>query len=107
MIIYYTVSNYFSVCVSLSPSGFRQWLQANFQIGIPVFWGRYGTIIPLKTDLQMEIGRALEVKQKSKEAITQADIDAVHEEFMKRMEELFERTKLKHGCRADQKLTIL
>ena len=33
----------------------RQWLQQNFQIGIPFIWGRMGTLVPLKVKMHMEV----------------------------------------------------
>jgi hypothetical protein len=54
-----------------------------------------------------QIGKPIPVTKKAKKDITQQDIDELHATFLKSMETLFERTKLKHGCSADTKLLIL
>lgn len=41
--------------VSKAFFGFRQWLQQNLQIGLPLICGRMCTLIPLKVQMHMEV----------------------------------------------------
>ena len=54
-----------------------------------------------------QVGAPLVVKMKPKSEITQQDVDSLHQAFCAAMTELFERTKSRHGCTADQKLIIV
>jgi hypothetical protein len=85
--------------------GFREWLQANFQIGIPIFSGRYG-IFPYPVKLKLEIGKPIPVTKKDKEIISQEDIDTLHALFTNEMIRLFDRTKERNGVAYDVKLQI-
>ena len=86
---------------------FRKYLQHNFQIGIPICFGVFGTLIPYKVALNVEIGRPIPVEKIAKDKITQQNIDDLHQLFMLEMERLFERTKSKYGVPEDVKLTII
>ena len=57
--------------------GFREWLQGTFQLGVPLVWGRWGSMVPLKVKLHIEIGKPLKVTKKRKEDITQVN-DSTH-----------------------------
>lgn len=35
--------------------GFRKWLQANFHLGIPLCYGRWGSLIPNKGRMHVEV----------------------------------------------------
>jgi len=85
--------------------GFREWLQTNFQIGIPIFSGRYG-IFPYPVKLKLEIGKPIPVTKKDKEIISQEDIDTLHVLFTNEMIRLFDRTKERNGVAYDVKLQI-
>jgi hypothetical protein len=39
----------------LTDVGFRGWLQRKFSIGLGVFWGRWGTLIPYQVPLYLEV----------------------------------------------------
>lgn len=87
--------------------GFRQWLQQQFQIGICICWGRFGSPIPYKVPLTVEIGKPVPVQQKARDDISDDDVSAVHTQFVAAMDTLFERTKSKHGVYpADTRLQI-
>lgn len=77
--------------------GFRQWLQKTFAMAVCITWGRWGTIIPHKVPLRMEMGKPILVSKKLKETITQGDIDSLHTTFMNEQLRLFDRTKSKHA----------
>jgi len=90
--------------------GFRSWLQHNFKLGIPIFFGYWGVpfgLVPKKVEIGLEIGKPIKVTKFEKGKITNKDIDALHETFMKEMIRLFDRTKAKHGVDAKTKLEIL
>ena len=89
----------------ISPTGAREWLQHKFQLGIPLVYGRWG-LLPLKVKVHIEVGKPVLVTKKRKEDITQADIDGLHSKFVQSMQDLFEKTKGKHGCTPDIKLKI-
>ena len=55
----------------------------------------------------IQIGKPIKVTKFEKDKITNKDIDALHETFMKEMIRLFDRTKAKHGVDAKTKLEIL
>eukprot|EP01034_Spumella_vulgaris_P028604 gene28604-35489_t len=74
----------------------RLWLQHTLQIGLPLIYGRYGTFIPHKVDLHMEIGKPIPVTKVNKEDITPEMVDALHAQFLAEMTRLFDRTKGKH-----------
>lgn len=59
------------------------------------------------THFCVQIGKPIPVKQMPVDKITDKDIDALHNTFVKEMERLFERTKAKHGVDAKTKLQIL
>lgn len=86
---------------------FRKYLQHNFQIGIPICFGVFGTLIPYKNALSIEMGRPIQVEKIAKENITQQNIDDLHQQFVAEMERFFERTKKKYGVPADVKLSII
>jgi len=87
--------------------GARAWLQNNFQICIPIFWGRYGTLIPHKgVAIQIEMGKPISVQKVSKEEITSSHIDKLHNTFCQEMKRLFERTKARHGLDKSVELLI-
>eukprot|EP01038_Epipyxis_sp_PR26KG_P004827 gene4827-6763_t len=78
--------------------GFRKWLQTNFQLGIPICWGRWGTLIPNKVPLHMEVGKPIKVeKVQNSSEINQSDIDKIHDHFVEEIKRLFDRTKEKNG----------
>ena len=88
-------------------AGFRHWLQRTFQLGIPIFWGRFPFIfLPHKVKLHLEIGKPIQVTKISKDAITQQDIDKLHELFINEVKRLFNRTKSIHGLSNDIELNI-
>jgi len=94
----YTISQF------LSP--LRHWMQRTLGIGICIFWGWGGTIIPHKVKLQIEIGKPIPVPKTPKADITPQALDALHLTFVTEMQRLFERTKAKHGL-GSAKLEIL
>lgn len=79
-------------------------MQTNFQIGIPIFSGRYG-IFPYPVKLKLEIGKPIPVTRKENE-ILQEDIDTLHVLFINEMIRLFDRTKERNGVAYDVKLQI-
>ena len=87
--------------------GFRKLLQKHFKLGIPIIWGVYGTLMPLKVKMGVEIGKPIPVQKLSPEQITPEAIDALHTEFLKEMNRLFERTKRQYGVPDDQTLLVL
>lgn len=64
----------------------RMWLQKKFKIGIGFFWGRYYTLIPLKVELNCEIGKPIEYIRKDPLIdVTDKEIDELHQIFCKEM----------------------
>ena len=92
-------------CHIYKKKGFREWLQTNFQIGIPIFSGRYG-IFPYPVKLKLEIGKPIPVTKKDNNEISQEDIDSLHTLFINEMIRLFNRTKERNGIANDVKLQI-
>jgi 2-acylglycerol O-acyltransferase 2 len=86
---------------------FRKWLQKSFSLGIPICFGRWGSFLPHRKRLALEIGKPIEVKAVPKEKITQKEIDELHELFVKEMRRLFDRTKVKYPEHASKQLEIL
>ena len=92
-------------CVNNLAPQFQKWLQENLQIGFPICYGRWGSLIPNKVELQIEIGKPIKVEKMNKKDIRQEQIDDLHKIFVEEMRRLFDRTKTKHGC-ADKSLEI-
>jgi hypothetical protein len=86
--------------------GFRLWLQHNFNIGIPLCFGRFGTWIPYAVPIHVEIGKPIVVEKTPAEDITPAKIDALHAEFVKETKRLFDRTKVKYARYKNSELEI-
>jgi Diacylglycerol acyltransferase len=53
--------------------GLREWLQATFQLGVPLVWGRWCSMVPLQVKIHIEVGKPLKVTKKRKEDITQVN----------------------------------
>lgn len=85
-------------CYSISHvlKDFRMYLQRKFQLGIPIFYGRWGTLVPYPVKIAVEIGKPISVKKVAEDEITQEMIDALHTKFIEEMVRLFERTKMKY-----------
>ena len=81
------------------------WIQKTFAIVIPLVSGRWGTIIPFRTSICVEIGKPIKVAKKPRDQISETDINHYHELFMAEMIRLFDRTKSRHG-RSHNKLVI-
>jgi 1-acyl-sn-glycerol-3-phosphate acyltransferase len=86
-------------CYSLSNAfkDFRMTLHEKFQLGIPLFYGRWGTLLPYPVKIAVEIGKPIPV-QKVEDGvdITSEMIDKLHAKFQEEMLRLFERTKGKY-----------
>jgi hypothetical protein len=57
--------------------------------------------------LVLQVGKPIKVQKMDYDKITEKDIDAVHDTFVKEMSRLFERTKAKHGVGEKTTLQIL
>jgi hypothetical protein len=55
----------------------------------------------------LQVGKPIKVQKMDYDKITEKDIDAVHDTFVKEMSRLFERTKAKHGVGEKTTLQIL
>jgi hypothetical protein len=55
----------------------------------------------------LQVGNPIKVQKMDYDKITEKDIDAVHDTFVKEMSRLFERTKAKHGVGEKTTLQIL
>lgn len=86
---------------------FRVYLQEKFQLGVPLFYGRWGTLIPFPVKIAVEIGRPIAVKRIDENLITQQMIDDLHNEFMNELARLFDRTKIKYLNPSSAKATSL
>ena len=75
---------------------FRMWLQEKFQLGIPLFYGRWGTLIPFPVKIAVEIGKPISVTKVNEEDVTPEMVDGLHAKFMEEITRLFERTKGKY-----------
>jgi hypothetical protein len=64
------------------------------------------TVLPVFRS-PVQIGAPIPVQKKQSSEITPQDIEALHATFCKAMQELFEKSKSKHGCDASTKLLIL
>mmetsp|Transcript_31905 Transcript_31905/g.45928 ORF Transcript_31905/g.45928 Transcript_31905/m.45928 type:complete len:322 (-) Transcript_31905:119-1084(-) len=73
--------------------GFRMWLQRNFQVALPLVWGRFG-LLPLKVRLRTEIGKPIAVARK--DSISDKDVEELHGVFVDEMARLFNRSKSKY-----------
>eukprot|EP01034_Spumella_vulgaris_P044106 gene44106-54811_t len=57
---------------------FRMWLQKRFKVALPIVFGRWGSFVPHKVDLHMEVGKPIPVTKVSKEDITPEMVNALH-----------------------------
>ena len=88
-------------------AGFRKWLQVQFHLGIPICWGRGGTLLPHRVQLGMEIGKPIPVEKVPKDQITDKMIDDLHQQFCNAMVQLFNRTKVNYSDHKNAELNIL
>lgn len=51
--------------------GIRHWIQKQFRIALPLFWGRYGTFIPLDQKVTVVVGKPISCEDKNVETIFQ------------------------------------
>jgi len=81
----------------------QSFLQHTFALGIPVAWGRFGTLIPFNhKPIVIEMGKPVDFPKSCSQPTTdtdklQAQIDEYHAEVMKAMVQLFDRTKARNG----------
>ena len=93
--------------------GFRKWLQRNFAIGITLAKGRpvwWNWMNPLKNPLHVVFGKPIKVAKRDAQKdgeVTDEEINALHELFIKETERLFETHKAKHGLSEDAVLEVL
>ncbi len=86
----------------------QNYIQKEFKVVLPLFWGRYGLPIPFNnTPVQVELGKPIyPVLPDSSKLPLEEQIERLHQVFIKEMERLFERTKKDHGIDAKTKLII-
>lgn len=83
---------------------FRNWLQRNFQIGLPIVFH----LLPKKVGLHLEIGKPLDfIRKNSNTSVTDQEINEYHDQFCQSIENLFNNTKHKYGVSKDRTLQIL
>ena len=87
--------------------GLRSWLQKNFQIAIPIVFGRFGTLIPFKTKLHVAIGKPIPVTRKLESEINDNDLRSLHTTFVTNLSQLFDENKASHGIASNIKLEII
>lgn len=84
----------------------QKWLQRNLQLGITIFTGRFGTLIPYQRPIFVEIGKPIKVVKKDAKLISIEDIDKLHETFVNEIKRLFDRTKVKYPEYSKSELII-
>lgn len=78
--------------------GFRRWLMKTFRVAVPLFWGRWGTLVPYPGPLTVVVGAPIEVKKPAEGSeITGEQIEQVHERFVEALQRLFDKHKEKCG----------
>jgi hypothetical protein len=97
----------YHVCTIPFVVNLQNFLQKYFSLGIPIAWGRYGSVLPLPVPIAVEIGKPIDyTPTASAQGNLEAQVDELHEIFINEVLRLFDRTKAKHGY-ADAKLEIL
>ena len=76
----------------------QAFLQRNLALGLPVAWGRWGTLVPLAhKPIVIEVGAPVNYTPSTTDLSLQDQIDEYHALVVKAMVRLFERTKHSHG----------
>jgi len=88
--------------------GIRNWIQRSFKISLPIYWGRWGTPIPLPQKITIVVGKPIPVPQPGPfgEEPSQELIEAYHRRYAHALQELFEKHKKAAGY-AHAKLELL
>lgn len=72
----------------------RLWLAKTFRIGIPLGYGRFGSLIPYYTKLMIIIGNPIEIPKEYDSNKKLLLIDQLHQTFLQQTQQIFERFKI-------------
>jgi len=93
-----------SGALGLLKSSFLEWLSRTFRISVAPFVGRWGLPIPFRVPLRYAIGAPIPTVRTPKP--TDAQVDAIQEQFTRALVALFEKHKGAYGW-GDRKLKIV
>ena len=106
----YTFGNTDVFDTSMAAYDFRKWLSKAFRVCIPLYWGRWGTLIPYSRRLSVAVGKPIQCPKLAPDANGRLDDDVVkeyHARFLEAVQALFEEHKGEHGYPPERKLTIV
>ena len=94
---------YFTFSLFLS---FRKWMVDTLRVGVPLVWGQWG-LLPHKVKLTFVVGQPVDPREERFEGMEGEElVDAVHAEYVRELEGVFERNKERCGMK-ESKLNIM
>lgn len=83
----------------------RHFIVDKLRVALPIFIGRWFTMIPFRVPLTFVIGEPIIVKPVERHEITQEQVNQLHHEYITRLVALYNEHKAQHGY-ADRELII-
>jgi len=90
--------------------GARKWLSKNFRVCIPIYWGRWGTLLPYSKRITYAIGRPIQcpkLEPGPDGRLDDATVKEYHDKFVTAVQGLFEEFKAEAGYDTSRQLQIV
>ena len=106
----YTFGNTDVFDTSMAGYGWRKWLASTFRVCLPLYWGRWGSLLPYSRKLSVAVGKPIpcpKLEPDESGRLDDAVVQEYHGKFCAAVQELFEKHKGTHGYPPERKLEIV